>query len=206
MPRLLKSAIILGATPLLIGTLIYCTWRLERWDWLEDAGGITLALGFAAFVAGTIALIGHLWLESRGRRTTRGPLWLWGTLVGCLLLANFPAALFFGLSALRIKNPCTIRVFNDSDQTIDSLAVSGPGVRIDLGPVGPGRHVEQQLYPTSKGSLELSARQQGVQVDGRVDSYVTPGLGSDISIRIKPSGLFEVEAQRNIDRPGHETR
>ncbi len=203
MPRLLKSAIILGAAPLLVGTLIYCTWRLVRWDWLETAGLLTLVLGFVAFVAGTIALIGHLWLESRAKRTPGSPLWLRGALVGCLLLANFPAALFFGSSAQIIKNPYIVRVFNDSDQPVESLVVTGPGVRIELGPVAPGSHVEKYFYPRGEGSLELSARQMGVQIDGQVDSYVTTGAGADINIRIKPSGLFEV--QRHAYRSRHET-
>ena len=194
MPRDLKSAAVLGAVPLLVGTLIYGTWRLSRWHWLETAGLFTIPIGFAAFVAGTVALLRYLWRESRVQRTTGGSLWLQGLLVGGLLLANFPAAAFFTLSAIDVSTRYTVRVHNASDRPIESLVVTGPGVRVELGPIAPGQRTRRHIHFRGDGPLDFSARQQELQFGGQLEGYVTHGWGGDKSIRIRQRGVYEIQS------------
>ncbi len=193
MPRLLQSAIVFGAVPLLVGTLIYGTWRLTRWHWLETAGLLTLPLGLAAFLAGTIALTWHLWREWRVGRTTRSPLWLQAVLVGGLLLINFPAAVFYMLSAINITTRYTVRVHNDSDRPIESLVVTGPGVRVELGPIAPGQQAQRHVHFRGDGTLDFSARQQEILFSGQLEGYVTGGLGGNRTIRVKQRGVYELQ-------------
>jgi hypothetical protein len=192
MPRLLKLAVILGAVPLLVGTLIYGAWRMTRLPWLEAAGMLTIYMGIAAFVVGAFALVRHLRHESRARRTTSRSLWFEGVLVGGLLLANFPAAAFFSLSAMNIHTRYTVRVHNDSDQPIESLVVTGPGVRVEFGPIAPGEHTHRHIHFSGDGTLDFSARQQELRFGGQVEGYVTGGWSGDTSVRIKPRGVFEI--------------
>ncbi len=193
MPRLLQSAIVFGAVPLLVGTLIYGTWRLTRWHWLGTAGLLTLPLGLAAFLAGTIALTWHLWREWRVGRTTRSPLWLQAVLVGGLLLINFPAAVFYMLSAINITTRYTVRVHNDSDRPIESLVVTGPGVRVELGPIAPGQQAQRHVHFRGDGTLDFSARQQEILFSGQLEGYVTGGLGGNRTIRVKQRGVYELQ-------------
>ncbi len=193
MPRLLKSAIVFGAVPLLVGTLIYGTWLLTRWHWLGTAGLLTLPLGLAAFLAGTIALTWHLWREWRVGRTTRSPLWLQAALVGGLLLINFPAAVFYMLSAINITTRYTVRVHNDSDRPIESLVVTGPGVRVELGPIAPGQQAQRHVHFRGDGTLDFSARQQEILFSGQLEGYVTGGLGGNRTIRVKQRGVYELQ-------------
>jgi hypothetical protein len=194
MTRLLKSAVVLGAAPLLLGTLIYGTWRFARWQWLETAGLILLPIGFVAFVMGTVALVRHLLGEFQEEGTPRNSLWLQAFLVGGLLLANFPAATFFTLSAIDVSTRYTVRVHNDTDQPIGSLVVTGPGVRIELGPVPPGQHTRRHLHFRGDGPLAFSAQQQELQFGGQLEGYVTGGLGGDKSIRVKQGGVYEIQS------------
>ena len=197
-PRQLKSAVVFGAIPLLAGSLIYCAWRFTRWHWLETAGLLTILIGFIAFVVGSVALVRHLLHEVRVERTTRSPLWLQGVLVGGLLLINFPAAAFFTHSAIAVSTRYTIRVYNDSDQPIESLVVTGPGVHLELGPINPGQRTRRHIYFRGDGALEFLARQQELMFSGQLEGYVTSGLGGDRSIRVRQRGVYEMQPKASL--------
>lgn len=194
LPRLLTIATASGAIPLLSGTLIYVTWRLTRLDWLMFAGYFTIIIGIIAFFAGIAALLRHLWHEWRVERTTRTPLWLQAVLVGGLLLMNVPVAAFFTVSAIDVATRYTVTVYNESEQSIESLVVTGPGVHIELGPIAPGQKARRYFHFEGDGKLIFNARQQEAQFSGELESYVTGGGGGTKSIRIKQKGVYEIQA------------
>lgn len=199
MPRFLKTAILCGAMPLLVGTLIYGLWRFTRWHWLEAAGLFTIPLGFAAFIAGAVSLLCHLKRELRVvERAKRGPLWVRALLVGGLLLINFPAAALYTLSAIEVATRYTIHVHNDSDQPVQSLVVTGPDIRVELGPLVPGQQARRHLHFRGDGTLDFSACQQELQFSGQLDGYVTGGLGGEKSIRIRPGGAYEIQRASSL--------
>ena len=192
LPRLYKSAIVLGASPLLVGTLIYVMWRYTQWEWLEAAGGLTILFGFVAFCMGASALCRHLWFESRAQQISSRTLLLQAVVVGSLLLANFPLAGYFALSAVAVSMQYTVRVFNKSDQTIDSFIVTGPGVQVELGPIASGQHTRRDLLIQTDGTLEFTARQQELEFKGQLEGYVTGGMGGFKDIRVKEGGVYEI--------------
>lgn len=192
MPLLLRIAIILGAVPLIIGTLIYGTWRFTHSQWLESAGLITIAGGMVAFLSGTVLLLIHLWRELRVRQTDRRFVWIRAATVGSLLLINFPVAAFYVLSAINVATRYTVCFYNDSRQPVQSLIITGPGIRVDMGAIAPGGRARQHLQFRGDGSLDFSVRQQEKQFSGQVDGYVTHGLGGNKEVRLKDGGVFEV--------------
>lgn len=193
-PQLQTLAIILGAAPLLTGTIIYGAWRTTRWDWLIVAGLLTIVAGIAAFFAGMFSLAAHLRDEWKFGRTPAGRLGLQGMLIGSLLLLNFPAAAFFTISAVEVMERYTVSVHNECDIPIESLVVSAPGVDVELGPIAPGQRVQHHFHVQSDGALTFNARQQGIQFGGVVEGYVTNGVGGIKSIRVIKNGQFEIQS------------
>ncbi|MFN4874567.1 MAG: hypothetical protein ACK5JP_12215 [Akkermansiaceae bacterium] len=186
MSRLLKCSIALGASPLIIGTLIYFAWRLTRWRWLEMMGLMTILIGLIVFLVGAVCLILHLKSESRTGRTSP----LNALLVGGLLFANFPLAAVYTASAIDISTRFTVRVYNDSYLPIESFVILGPGIQTEIGPIAPGKKAVQHNYPTTDGSLRFTAQQQKINFEGELEGYVTNGIGGDKTVRIKENGYL----------------
>ncbi len=189
MSRLLKSAVAFGASPLIIGSLVYFTWRLTRWNWLEMVGLMTILIGVVAFLGGAVCLILHLKRESRAARTSP----LSALMVGGLLIANFPVAAFYLSSVIDISTRYTVRVHNDSEHPIESFMILGPGIQTEIGPIPSGKNVVQHNHPTSDGSLRFTARQHELNFDGELEGYVCNGLGGDKTVRIKEKGNFLIK-------------
>ncbi len=141
MPRLIKVAILCGAVPLLTGTLIYFAWRLTRIDGLMNAGVWTILFGLLAFVAGLGCLFNQSW-NADGDLVARRHLRRQGAFALALLLSNFPAAAYYTLSAIDVVTHYTVDVENESDRRIESFVITGPGIRAELGPIAPGRRVQ----------------------------------------------------------------
>jgi hypothetical protein len=196
MSRALKSAIVLGLIPLLGGLLIYGVWRVTRWSWLETAGLITIAVGLLCVLIGAITLAWHLWQEARTEHTAFKKLWLQGFLVGGLLFSNFPAAWFCLHSALDVMTRYTVRVQNTSDVAIDRVVLTGPGVRVEMGPISPGSMTRRHLHFQGDGPLKFSAQQQGLHFEGMLEDYVTRLWAGDKTIKVSSGGVFEVTPTR----------
>lgn len=189
MARLLKCSIALGVSPLVIGTLIYFTWRLTRWPWLEIMGLASILIGIGAFLGGAVCLIFHLKSESRNARTSP----IKALLVGGLLIANFPLAVFYTTSAYDISTRYTIRVHNESNDSIESFVILGPGIKTEMGPISSGHKAVRHYYPTTDGSLRFAARQNGLSFDGELEGYVTRSWAGDKTVRVRENGSIEIK-------------
>lgn len=189
MPLLLRSAIALGASPLIIGSLVYFLWRLTRWDWLALMGLLTILIGIFCFIAGAVCLILHL--KRKARATGISP--ISALLIGGLLIANFPAAVFYAHSAIEISTRYTVRVYNDSNYTIDSFIILGPGVEVEIGPIASGHNAIQHNHITTDGSLNFTARQQEVNFNGELESYVSINHEGDMTVRITKKGSYQLK-------------
>jgi hypothetical protein len=117
-----------------------------------------------------------------------------------LLFANFPAAVFFTLSAIDVITRYHVTVINKSQTTIENFELSGPGVPVELGPIGPGRSMSKSLRFGGDGALSFSARQQGKVFGGTVDDYVTGDLGGDCVVRVGPGDGCWTQEQLTICR------
>jgi hypothetical protein len=159
------------------------------------AGIWMLLLGLATVIAGEIVLVLHVRRASRqaspGERHGR----LRTILVAALLLTNFPAAAFYALSALEFSTRYTVRVRNDGGVTLESFVVTGPGTSIEMGPIAPGGQAKTHLHFRGDGALRFSARQQGRDVGGVIDGYVTTNFSGKKIVRVGRNGDFRIEDQ-----------
>jgi hypothetical protein len=195
MSQLLRSAIALGATPLIFGSLIYWTWRLTRWSFLEMMGLMTLLIGFIAFLIAATCLILYLRNETRSGVTPQRTLIVRALLVGGLLVLNFPTAAFYTGSAIKIYTQYTVEISNDSQQPIERLTITGPGITVNLDPIPPGKTLKQYLQFKGDGPLEFSGSQNEIEFSGTLDPYVTGNLGGHKILRVKSKGLCEIIAK-----------
>ncbi len=192
MPRPLKTAVLCGAIPLVFGTSIYFAWRLTRAGWLETAGLYTIVVGLAAFVTGAIQLAAYLVEQSRTKATARRALWIQGLAVGGLLLINFPAAWIYMLSVSEIYDRYTVQVTNEGKSPVESFVVTGPGVRVEFGPIASGKTVKRHLHFGGDGTLDFTVRHGQQQSKGTLEGYVTGGLGGSKTVRVKQNGECEI--------------
>jgi len=200
MTNLLRLATLLGAVPLVLGTSIYVAWRATGWPWLIVAGIWTLLLGFATVIVGEVVLVLHVRRVSRQPRLGKPYGRLRSILVAALLLANFPAAVFYALSAMEISTRYTVRVRNDGGVAFESFVVTGPGTSIEMGPIAPGEQVETHLHFRGDGTLRFSARQRERDFGGEIDGYVTTNVAGAKTVRIGRDGEFRVEDERRPAR------
>ena len=106
---------------------------------------------------------------------------------------------------ISVSGQTTVRVYNESSLPIESLMVTGPGVRTELGPIASERRVHRHLHFRGDGTLDFTARQQEVQFSGQLEGYVTGSLGGERIITVRQRGIFELsppdltlKVQRNI--------
>lgn len=193
MSRLLKSAIALGASPLIIGTLIYFTWRITRWSWLEMMGLATLLIGIVAFFGGMICLTLHLKRQTKFNQTAQRSLIIQTLWVGGLLIVNFPVAAIYASSAIDILTRYTVRVYNDSSQAIESFVILGPNIQTEIGPIPAGKKAVQHNYPKGDGCLRFTARQGQSCFDGELEGYVTGNSSGDKTVRVSSKGIYKIK-------------
>lgn len=200
MTKLLRIATLLGATPLALGTLTYCAWRVTRWEPLMFEGMLLLVVGPISVVAGALVLVVDVrrtWRDGsapeRGRRVRR-------LLVAALLLANFPAAAFYTFSAIDVYARYTVRVRNQSDRIVESFVVTGPGTSVEIGPIASGERAEAHLHFRGDGTLRFAARQQDRDFTGEIDGYVTTNIGGDKTITIGPHGSVDMREEKSRTR------
>ncbi len=192
MPRLIKIAIACGAMPLIAGTAIYFLWRLTRWEFLERLGMFNIFIGLALFAIGVGCVIRQSNDEMSTPNTNNGNTGQRNLLVVTLLLANFPAAIIYGLSAIEVMTRYTVCITNESPTAIEKLVLVGPNSEWSIGVVPAGARVQRELSFGGEGSLSFTAEHEGESIQGEVDGYVTGGLGGDTTLRLLPNGKFDV--------------
>lgn len=197
MPFPLRIAFVFGLTPLFIGTLIFIAWLRVRLDWLETAGLITIVVGFVLFLGGLLALLLHLIRENDNERRARSMCFWQSCIAGGLLFANFPAALLYCHSALELKTSYTVVVHNQSSQPVDSFVVRAPGIDEELGPIGPNQLKQLAMHFRGDGPLQIVCRQEEVLFEGKLEGYVTSGVGGMKTVRITQKGAFEIEPKES---------
>jgi hypothetical protein len=192
--RPIKWAIALGAAPLVTGVTVYLLWRITRWPWLELAGLATIAVGCLAVLAGVVLLLLHIHRQARVVMEPQRALRIRVALAGALLLANFPTAVALAWSAADVMSTYTLRIDNAGPDTINSLVVHAPGVVEEMGPIPPNGRAIAHLRFNADGSVTFLLRQQNRRIEGVIDSYVTGGIGDDVTLGIHPDGAYEVRS------------
>jgi hypothetical protein len=117
-------------------------------------------------------------------------------LIGGLLFSNFPAALLCVRSVIDVSTRYTVRVHNVTDIPIDLVVITGPGVRVEMGPIPPGKKARRHLYFQGDGQLKFAVQQQELHIEGMLEGYVTGLWASDKTIKVSPGGAFEITPAR----------
>ncbi|MGV3755088.1 MAG: hypothetical protein ACO1QS_06875 [Verrucomicrobiota bacterium] len=194
LPRLLKLAFLCGALPLFIGTLIFLTWLITRWDWLMLAGLVTIFLGLVCFVMGVVGLSIHLYRMGQIAPPERQRQnWL-ALITACLLIINFPAAYFYTNWASDISTRYTLIVVNESGQHMKSVMVTAPGVKREFGPIQPGGQVKRHLNFFGDGRMDFKAW-ASTETSGVIDGYAMGSMGGQKVLRLKPDGAYAIDAE-----------
>jgi hypothetical protein len=90
--RAYRLALFCGACPLVVGVSIFLLWLVTRWEWLPQAGILTILGGCVLFLIGSFALLRAHWFAAHDPVVPKSKLWR-ATLLGAgLLLSNFLVA------------------------------------------------------------------------------------------------------------------
>ncbi len=174
---------------MVVGTLIFVAFLRTRSELIAVLGLFVVVFGLIAFVAGTAALAMYLWAELRHPDVSKRAAILRGSLIGSLLLANFPAALVYvrvGSSLLWIY---LVVVENRSATPIERLTMSGPSVMVDFGTIQPGVAVSREIQFEGKGQLTYRMRHGGNDSFGVVEEYATNDITGNARLTVGDSGV-----------------
>jgi hypothetical protein len=192
----LKAALVLGATPLVIGLAIFALWVLTRAEWLMGTGIVTMYGGVAVIVGAAVCLASYVWRSWRSRSVARGRL-AWQTIgVLVLLLANFVAAGAAVFGAVMIEARYTVSVSNQSNVPLESARVEGGGVNMDLGIIAPGATIKRSFWIEHDGELVLNGMHGSRKVEASIDGYVTNNIGGDKLVVVEADGTVNVKDRR----------
>jgi hypothetical protein len=197
MSRTYRIATICGATPLLVGVVIFLLWLVTRWDWLMAAGMFTIYGGVAMLLFGAIALVRFCWLALGTPDFPRRRLWVSAVWCAALLLSNFPVAAAIVVGAVSIETRYVVTVHNSSSRPLTDVRVSGGGCEVDFGTVAPGVTVRRSFWVRCDGTLVFHAASGFTRYNETIDGYVTNGMGGNASVTVGPEGTISVADKKN---------
>ena len=190
--RRVRVPLVLGAAPLTLGISVFLLWLITGWLWLELVGLFLLYIGFASIVSGLVLLA--LWVLRRihSGDWAREQLMDRTIFAAIVLVINFPVAGLIVWTAYNLSTRYTVVVHNYGSASIESGAITGGGVSLDLGPIDPGASVTKRFHVGHDGTLMFSGEQGGRKLQMVVDDYVTNGIGGQKQIEIFPDGTVQV--------------
>jgi len=192
----LKVPLLLGVIPLVIEVLILLLWLVTGWHWLPIAGAATLVGGLISVI------VGMSWLGVCIVRTARSGKWSRRSMIkstvltASILLVNFPAAAVIIWAAFKIETAYTMVVRNLGSTPIESAAITGGGLSLDLRRIDPGARVTRTFHVTRQEGLVFSGGRNGQKIRFRILGYVSKDGGECDEIDIFPDGRVEVRVRR----------
>lgn len=183
----LRTSIILGAAPLVVGSLLFALWVPLRWDGLAIAGLLTIFGGVVSVAVGLVCLLFHVKTPAPAGRSGRASL-----TAAALLLINFPVAAALVFAANDLETRYWVTVENDSTEPIDSFVLHGGGVRVDVGAIPAGANKRVSFHVRREGELLFEANTGRGKLEGVVDGYATRDLGAEKLIVIGPHGRVAI--------------
>jgi hypothetical protein len=114
--------------------------------------------------------------------------------VAIVLVISFPVAGLILWTTYNLSTRYTVVVRNYGSASIESGAITGGGVSLDLGSIDPGASVTKRFHIGQKGTLMFSGEQGGRKLQMVVDDYVTNGSGGQKQIEIFRDGTVQVRS------------
>ncbi|MEO1996054.1 MAG: hypothetical protein ABGZ17_12340 [Planctomycetaceae bacterium] len=171
---------------------MFVLWLWLRWDSFVVAGIVTQYVGGLMFAIGMVCLTIHV---LRNGQSERGPIRRChkpAIIAGLQLIANVPVAAVYAVTVLNVHTRFDVAVSNETDQSVETFVVTGGGLRVDFGTIPPQATVRRSFHILRDGELSYRCQFAGGVSTGKVEGYVTHGLGGNKSIVIKPNGTIEV--------------
>ena len=188
----LRTAVVCGALPLIVGVTIFVLWLVTRWDWLMTAGFITICGGIAIVLIGALALARFWWLAVRMPDLSHRRPWRSIAVCGILLLSNFPVAAGIMVTVAEIESNYTVVVRNASEETLVNVRVAGGGCDEVFGSIPPGADIRRTLRFECDGRLEFWAQGASNTYAETIDGYVTGNLGGRSIVTVHRDGTISV--------------
>jgi hypothetical protein len=181
-----KIAVFCGAIPLSLGTGIFLTWIMFRWNWLALAGLFLLYAGLAALVVGVVALAHFWWVARR-----------WAPVLSCaaLLFANLVVAAAIVWAAIAIETHYTVSVRNVSQAPLNDVRVFGGGCDLRYGIVAAGTTARRSCWIGGDDATSFRAISGGHALERTIDGYVTVNMGGHLTVTITPDLKIDVTRQ-----------
>jgi hypothetical protein len=171
-----RIALICGAVPLLLGSLLFLLWIATTWDGLMTAGIFTIYGGLGLFFIGLVALTRYAWLALRAGELPRRKIAGSVATALLLLLANFPVAWGIVGAVVAIDTRYTIRVRNDSDQPLNHVRLFGGGATVAIFSIPAHSSTERSLWFQNEGELRFEATRESAQLTGKITVKRSPAV------------------------------
>ncbi|NBR85563.1 MAG: hypothetical protein EBT61_08655 [Verrucomicrobia bacterium] len=162
------------------------------------AGIGTVGGGLVLFTGGSVCLVIHACQVLIDRRGTLSRELVKVSFCALLLLVNFPAAYFCLGTAARIQQQYTVIATNYSSVRVEKFVVTGPGVKVDLGPIKPGHTVKRHLDFRGSGPLLCLAEQEGISTTAKLEELVDNSFRSYKRIQIPQKGVISVTPTEHL--------
>ncbi len=150
-------ALLCGAAPLIFGCSLFAIWLLVRSEILEAAGVGTMVIGFWLVALGFLALAWHWRRARKSSNYDSSRTWKHLALCALLLLSNFPAAFAVIGGGLLVEACNTIIIRNQREHAIEDVHITGPGVDVHTGSIGPGESLRKWTWPSTEGEIQIKA-------------------------------------------------
>lgn len=186
----LQVAYFCALAPLSVGTTIFFSWLLLRWDTLMLAGILTIYVGTLLFLVGVVSLSAHWFRMRQNGSANRQLLTKKSVLVALLLVINWPLAFFYASTAINIETGYCLVIFNNSKTPVEVI-VSGGGIQVDFGTLAPSTQSSDTFHFDRDGELTIQSTQNGNESSYLVEGYVTPGIGGSKQVIIQSDGKIQ---------------
>lgn len=187
-----RVALFCGLEPLLVGTLIFIAWLISRARWLEYAGLVNIIAGTCLVWVGLVCL-GVYFHQARQQQVAG---YLKRSLLAlALMVANYPVAITFILTAEYLLSQSTVVVHNQSELSVQAFRLQERDIVYELGDIVPGQTVEHSFHFQHEGSVDYSLMWDGQSHSGVMFGYVTSGLGVTAVMEIDASGMVSVREE-----------
>ena len=190
-----KTAISLGRTPLIIGTIIFFLWLVTHNDLLAFAGAITILIGFVSVILGVISLLIYLY-KSKINSIKNSRIKIYKAFT--ILLINFPLVLIFIMISSYIRSTFTITIDNQTNSTIKNIHLTEFKNVYNLPDVLANTKVSHNLHFKSEGQVDYSIKVNRIEHTGILFGYITSGVHGDAHITITDLGKVLINSDTSI--------
>lgn len=108
-------------------------------------------------------------------------------------MLNVPVCMAIIFAVIAIETRYVVTLANESDVTIDHIALQGPEAHHVWTDVPAGTSVSQGLYFSGPGTLTFEGQVAHEQHTGHLSGYVTRGLGGSAHLRFTDERSFTTD-------------